>query len=152
MDETLTIGIAFRGHRDRIPLHRDNVPLYRDGIPPLTLKPAPILAFCVVNSPLPYFYHLSTKAAVENLPEFHSPRQARGTLRVLLASNFYGMNCSGTPRKQVHEPQRGKPRASRISLAAPSACNARTGVAIAPSVRTIQLRKTFKSVYQREKK
>ncbi len=59
---------------------------------------------------------------------------------------------AGPPRTEMHEPQRGKPRASRISLAAPSACNARTGVAIAPSVRTIQLRKTFKPVYQRETK
>ena len=152
MDETLTIGIAFRGRRDSVLPHRDSAPLFRDSIPSATLKPAPILAFSVANRPLPFSIIYLSRAAVENLPEFHNPRHERGTLRVFLASYLCGMGRCGTPRSWIHEPQRGKPLASRISLAAPSACNARTGVAIAPFVRTIQLRKTFKPVYQRETK
>ena len=41
MEETVTIGIAFRGHRD--------------SVPPAPLKPAPTHAFSEANRPLPFF-------------------------------------------------------------------------------------------------
>jgi len=55
MEETVTIGIAFRGHRDSVPLYRDSVPLYRDNVPSAPLKPAPTHAFSEANRPLPFF-------------------------------------------------------------------------------------------------
>lgn len=46
-------------------------------------------------------------------------------------------SLGGMPRSQRHEPQRGKPRASRIAQPAPSAWLVKTGGAIAPFVRKI---------------
>ena len=55
MEETVTIGIAFRGHRDSAPLYRDSIPLHRDSVPPAPMEPAPTHAFSEANRPLPFF-------------------------------------------------------------------------------------------------
>ena len=90
MEETVTIGIAFRGHRDSAPLYRDSFPLHRDSVPPIPLKPAPTHASSEANLPLPFFTLLLLK---DKPPVRLEP-------------------LGSAPRTQVHDPQRGKPLVS----------------------------------------
>ena len=120
MEETVTIGIAFRGHRDNVPLYRDSVPLHRDSVPPAPLKPAPTHAFSEANRPLPFFTLFLPAVGCPKIP---NERQVQGSplwfphLRRLPLPHKdkppvrLGL-LGGTPRTQVHEPQRGKPLAS----------------------------------------
>ena len=71
MEETVTIGIAFRGHRDNVPLYRDSVPLHRDSVPPIPLKPAPTHAFSEANRPLPFFTLLLPAVSVRKFQMSH---------------------------------------------------------------------------------
>lgn len=120
MEETVTIGIAFRGHRDSVPLYRDSVPLHRDSVPPAPLKPAPTHAFSEANRPLPFFtlllpavgcpkfpngqQELGTPLGFPHLRRFPLPHKDKPPVRLGL--------LGGMPRTQVHKPQRGKPLAS----------------------------------------
>jgi hypothetical protein len=126
MEETVTIGIAFRGHRDSVPLYRDSVPLHRDSVPPAPLKPAPTHAFSEANRPLPFFtfFYLF-------LPYFYQQCLSENSKWATRAGHPLGVPhlrrlplthkdkppvrlepLGGTPRSWIHEPQRGKPLAS----------------------------------------
>ena len=58
------IVVAFLSNRSCIPLFRSCVPFYRSCVPSTIWKPAQIGAFRGVNSPLPFFYLISTVASL----------------------------------------------------------------------------------------
>ena len=159
MEETVTIGIAFRGHRDSVPLYRDSVPLHRDSVPPAPLKPAPTHAFSEANRPLPFFTLLLLAVSVRKFqmsdkcgaPPWGSPTfgGSPSPKRSRLRRGYFLVG--GTPRTQVHEPQRGKPLASpmhrlrlrlaggkRVSLALHSRERSRCAKLLNPSTRERQ--------------
>lgn len=120
MEETVTIGIAFRGHRDNVPLYRDSVPLHRDSVPPAPLKPAPTHAFSGANRPLPFFTLLLPAVSVRKFqmsdkcraPPLGFPHLRRLPLPHKDKPHVRLGLLGGMPRTEVHEPQRGKPLAS----------------------------------------
>jgi len=120
MEETVTIGIAFRGHRDSVPLYRDSVPLHRDSVPPAPLKPAPTHAFSEANRPLPFFTLLLLAVSVRKFqmsdkcgaPPWGSPTFGGSPSHIKDNPPVRLEPLGGTPRTEVHEPQRGKPLAS----------------------------------------
>lgn len=56
MEETLIVGIAFRGYQDSVPHRRDSIPRHRDNVPPPLGKSAPIQVTSDANRSLPSFY------------------------------------------------------------------------------------------------
>ena len=121
MEETVTIGIAFRGHRDNVPLYRDSVPLHRDSVTAAPLKPAPTHAFSEANRPLPFFTLLLPAVSVRNFQMWNKKRGAPlwcsstfgGSPSPIKTSRLCGLGYWEVRHgQQVHEPQRGKPLAS----------------------------------------